>query len=197
MNTLAKSEELVELIVTRTHDLQMPATMRSRVAAACLGVALDHHHAIIILVARDRFASSFALVRIIFESFLRGAWLMHCASDQQIERFSTDWEPPKIDALLSDLEDRGGYQKESLSAIKGSAWRTMCSYTHTGSLQIQRWQTESSVEPRYEPGEITEVLSFANLIASLSAVELISIYGNEGEIEQFTESLGSYLPTKA
>ena len=73
----------------------------------------------------------------------------------------------------------------------------MCAYTHSGGLQIQRWQTEDSVKPNYKSDEIEEVLAFANLIASLSAIELIGLSGSESQFDLLTKSLATYLPTEA
>ena len=187
----------MRVIAQSTYELVMPASLRSRVATACLSVALDHHHAITILVANDRLASAFALVRPVFESFIRGTWLTHCATDVQVEKFSTGWSPPKIDLLLEDLENKPGYDGKILSAIKASSWNSMCAYTHTGGLQIQRWQTDKSVEPAYEQEEIEEVLGFANLFASLSAVEMVEISGSEEKFEALKNSLAPYLPAGA
>ena len=197
MSTLPNAEKLVEFIATTTHELTMPGTLRSRVAAACFGVALDHHHGITILVSNSRYAPAFALARPVFESFLRGAWLTHCASNEQVEAFSNGCKPPKIDTLLAELEANAGYDGKTLSAIKASAWKSMCAYTHTGGLQIQRWQTEDSVEPNYETGEIEEVLAFTNLFASLSAIELLGLSGNESQFDLLTKSLATYLPVVA
>lgn len=197
MSTLSKSEELMRVIALSTYELVMPESLRSRVATACLSVALDHHHAITILVANDRLASAFALARPVFESFIRGTWLTHCATDVQVEEFSTGWSPPKIDLLLKELESKPGYDGKVLSTIKASSWTSMCAYTHTGGLQIQRWQTEYSVEPQYDQEEVEEVLEFTNLFASLSAVEMVEISGIEEKLEALTKSLAPYLPAGA
>jgi len=34
----------------------------------------------------------------------------------------------------------------------------MCAYTHTGGLHVQRWNSETAVEPVYAPEEVEEVL---------------------------------------
>lgn len=195
MSTLANAEALMRILSTTLHELSMPANLRSRVATACFGVALDHHHAITILVANDRMASAFALARPVFESFIRGTWLTHCSTDEQVQSFSTGWSPPKIKNLLGDIESKPGYSENNLSAIKASSWDSMCSYTHTGGLKIQRWQTESSVEPQYRQTEVEEVLSFVNLFASLSALEIVGISGSEERLEALIKSLAKYLPT--
>jgi len=197
MSTLANAEEMMRFLAVTLHELVMPANLRSRVATACLGVALDHHHAITILVANERLASAFALARPVFESFLRGTWLIHCATDDQVNSFSTGWSPPKIDRLLEDIENKPGYDGKVLSAIKASTWNSMCEYTHTGGLQIQRWQTESSVEPKYSNDEVEEVLAFTNLFVSLAAIEMVGICGSEEKFEALTKSLAKYLPAEA
>jgi len=197
MSTLANAEELMRFCAATLHELVMPANLRSRTAAACLGVVLDHQHAITILVANERMASAFALVRPVFESLLRGIWLTHCATDDQVELFSTGRSRPEVDRLLKDIENKPGYDEKGLSAIKVSAWSSMCEYTHTGGLQIQRWQTESSVEPKYNKDEVEEVLAFANLFASLAAIEMVGIAGSEGKFNTLTKSLAQYLPAEA
>jgi hypothetical protein len=197
MSTLANAEELMRFLAVTLHELVMPANLRSRVATACLGVALDHHQAITILVANDRIASAFALARPVFESFLRGTWLTHCATADQVESFSTGESPPKINQLLQDIENKPGYDGKVLSSIKASSWSSMCEYTHTGGLQIQRWQTESTVEPKYSIDEVEEVLAFTNLFACLSAIEMVGISGNEDKFESLSRSLARYLPAEA
>ena len=73
----------------------------------------------------------------------------------------------------------------------------MCEYTHTGGLQIQRWQTESSVEPKYSKKEVEEVLAFTNLFTCLSAIEMVGISGSDETFESLTKSLAKYLPAEA
>ena len=197
MSTLSNAEELVAFIATATHEIKMPGTLRSRVATACLGVALDHHHAITVLVRVGRFASAFSLTRIQFESFLRGSWIAQCATDEQVEKFSGTWEPPRVDEMIEALEKRPGYDNKRISSLKSLAWKSMNAYTHTGGLQIQRWQTESSVEPHYELSEIEEVLRFSNLFAALAAIELVGVSGSEMHFDRLTKSLGNYLPPEA
>jgi hypothetical protein len=197
VSSIENTEGLVDFLASVTNETSMPGTLRVRISAGCLGVSLDHHHAIAILVREGRLASSFALARLVFESFVRGAWLAHSATDKEVEDFSVGKEPPKVDLLLSALEKNPGYAAQTLSAIKASSWRAMCSYTHTGGLQIQRWQSASSIEPTYTLTEVEEVLSFVNLFAALSATELVAFSKNEGQFERLAKSLSSYLPAAA
>lgn len=152
------------------HECKLPATNRVRAAASCLAVAQDHHHAIVILLDHERYASSFALIRVAFEAYVRGEWLALCASDDEIESFIQGNEPPKLGQLLKDLEQKEAFNQQVLSQTKTNAWKTMCAYTHTGGLQIQRWNSPDAIEPTYDEAEIREVLEFAEAIGSLAVI---------------------------
>jgi hypothetical protein len=62
------------------------------------------------------------------------------------------------------------FNEKVLSQIKEKTWKSMCAYTHTGGLHVQRWNTEDGIEANYNRDEILEVLKFAEIIASLSVV---------------------------
>jgi hypothetical protein len=58
---------------------------RVRAAAASFGIARDHHGSIVHLMKWSLHSSSFALLRGLFEAYVRGLWLRHCATEQQID----------------------------------------------------------------------------------------------------------------
>jgi len=51
----------------------------------------------------------------------------------------------------------------------------MCGYTHTGGLHVQRWITADGIEPNYSKEELLEALRFADIIASLSVLGVLTI----------------------
>ena len=95
-------------------------------------------------------SSSFALLRCLFEAYLRGLWLKHCASDAQVEDFIKGDAPPKT--MVAEIEATPAFAEGVLSRIKKSSWSAMCAYTHTGGLHLQRWQTADGVEPNFDAG---------------------------------------------
>jgi hypothetical protein len=98
------------------HDCEMPGNLRVRVAASCLAIAQDHHHAIVVLLDHALFASSFALLRCEFEAYVRGEWLALCATDEEVEAFSNGDEPPPMRRMLEALENTAAFaEKNSLS----------------------------------------------------------------------------------
>ena len=142
-------------------------------------VAQEHHHSIVFLIENHLYGSAFALVRIAFEAYVRGEWLALCATDATVEDFLAGQEPPKIDKLLAELERTPAFSENVLSTIKVKSWRTLCDYTHTGGTHVRRWNTADAIEPNYHAGEIREVLSFAEVIGSLSVLGLATLAGDE------------------
>jgi hypothetical protein len=50
------------------HECNLPKTKKTRAAASCLAIAQDHHYAIVVLLDHERYASSFALIRVALEA---------------------------------------------------------------------------------------------------------------------------------
>ena len=148
--------EYVEWLRVKVHDLDVPANARNRAALAAFAIAQTHHHAIVLLSEFQLFASAFSLLRSCFEAYVRGQWLLNCASDAQLDAFLAGGDPPAFGALISTLENVPGFEDKVLSGIKTQHWRSLCAYTHSGSLHLQRWQSEAAVEPSYSAEEIEE-----------------------------------------
>ena len=161
------------------HEIDVPNDNRTRAAGSCFAMAQGHHHAIVLLIEERLFASAFALLRIEFEAYVRGEWLNQCASNDIVDAFLRGKEPPKIDCLLTALEMLEPFNEKVLSQIKQKTWKSMCAYTHTGGLHVQRWNTEDAIEANYSKEEILEVLGFAEIIASLSVIGVARLADND------------------
>ena len=160
-------------------ELEMPGSLRVRVAAGCFAIAQDHHHAIVALLDHSLFASTFALLRCEFEAFVRGEWLALCATDIEVAAFSNGEEPPALGKMLQALETTPAFAEKILTSIKASSWSAMCAYTHTGGLHVQRWGTGRVIEPSYATEEVQEALSFAEVFGALAVVGVASLASNE------------------
>ena len=176
---VARQFEVAKWLATELNGLPVVASLRNRVSGGCLTVTQDHHCAIALLLEKELFASAFALVRIQFESYVRGLWLAHVATDGQVAQFSTGTEPPPMNALLASLENVESFQDGHLSHIKQESWSAMCSYTHTGGLQVQRWQTAEAIEQNYLPEEIVGVATFSGSIALLAGIGMATLANDD------------------
>lgn len=167
---LSKACDLAGFISSKLHDISIPNTLRNRVAAACYAIALDHFDAILVLLRSNPklYSSAFSLMRLVFETFIRGMWLLHCAEDEQVERFSNnEFELPKIKQLINEVEEKCNFDGKELSKSHSEYWAVLCDYTHTGVRQIQRWHSVEGVEPNYQKEEIIDVIRFTTRYAVL------------------------------
>jgi hypothetical protein len=179
------------------HERGLPATNRVRAAASCYSIAQDHHHAIVVLLGAHLYASCFALLRVAFEAYVRGEWLALCATNAQVKKFLNGREPPKIDILLGALEGTETFKEGRLTLIKKQTWKTLCGYTHTGGIHVQRWNTSDGVEANYSIGELLEMLRFADIVAALSVLGILSIANDVTAAEKLLERLKARVSTAA
>lgn len=177
--TVKSAGEYVEWLRQVVHEKVLPANDYVRAAAPCFGVAQEHHHAIVRLIDSGLYASAFSLLRVAFEAYVRGEWLSLCASDLQRTEFLTDKRMPELGLMLTMLEETSQFSEGILSGIKKQSWDVMCSYTHTGGLQVQRWITAESIEPSYQEEEILELLNFAEILGSLAVLGTLSLASEE------------------
>lgn len=177
---LLRSHDLAAWIECEMRDFEVPASLRNRCSGACLVISQEHHQAIIFLLSQLRpiHASAFGLVRSVYESLVRGLWLNHCATDEQIQAFSTGTVPPKMPTLLEALKKTPEYASGQLTAIYKNSWNDMCSYAHTGSHQVQRWNTSGAIEPNYLDDEVIEIMGATGALALLSLNGVATISSN-------------------
>jgi hypothetical protein len=169
----------VEWLRLAVHEKTLSGSNRTRAAGSCFAIAQDHHHAIVLLVDHRLFASAFSLLRSAFDAYVRGLWLAHCATDEQIGKYLKDGSPPKIDTLLAAVEKMPGFSEQVLSRVKAKNWGAMCAYTHSGGLHLQRWNTSDGIEPNYSLEEVLDVLTFAEFIGVMSVLGIAELATDE------------------
>ena len=175
-STLVRAAKVTEVTTLALHEKTLQATLRNRAAISLLGIAIDHQNAIVELLRRAQpiRSSALALVRPTFETFVRGTWLLHCATDQQVEAFAKDLLPLNMASMVQDLDEAVFIGSQKLQPVYADFWARMCSFTHSGGLQIQRWNTDTSIEPNYDEAELVEAVDFATAIAIQAGIAIAS-----------------------
>jgi hypothetical protein len=197
MNTsrhLAAALDVAAWLTEALHELAIPANLRNRVAASCFAVVQEHQQAVLVLLQPEHplHASAFALVRPTFEAYVRGMWLSHCASDAQVERFCSGAKPPDMASLIAAVEKAGQFTKNLLTVVYKNNWSAFSSYTHTGSHQVQRWNSADAIQPNYTSEEVDEVLRFTAAVALLSGVSMAAMSSNEALGHEALEKVKQY-----
>ena len=158
---LAQVETAIQKVKPLLAKHGYPDELRNVLVIGFIDQMIEHHESMLLLIRNGKAGSAFALARSIFESMVRGMWINLCATDAQIEKFEKKDELPltmaemttAIDTTTSDPSD----PHQFFTNFKNNAWKHLCSYTHTGLLQLGRRFTGHNVEPAYRDAEIVEV----------------------------------------
>ena len=176
---------LRELLSRHEYPLDDNGATKTTLLGAYVDITLEHDEAISVLIKAKLFGSAFALVRPLVETMARALWINAVATPTQIEKAGEDDKNvfPKMSQMLDDIElkyaDGKLYQQ-----FKGTSWRAMCSYTHSGVLPIGRRFTNGDVKHSYGEGEIVEVLNVTNTSVLLLIHEFLVAMGRKQEADE-------------
>lgn len=186
---LKSAEELVGRLGQRIEGLEIPASDRNRIAAGCFHQALEHHEAIVYLVRRNLLGSAMALVRPLFEIYVRGIWVGKCASEAELTVFQKGRIDKTFGELVAEIESHEGYNVGVLAKVKQNSWSAMNDFTHGGALQVIRRITSDSITPNYAAEEVTELLNFSGAIGLLSTSEVALLAGRQDIAVELLEEM--------
>lgn len=173
---LACSTDLSKWLDGSIHGLDIPSGDREAMAGALFDQVHEHHKAVQLLLKSSLVGSAFSLVRPTLETFVRGVWLLRCASEEEVENFTKDKIVDKsFGDLIREIEAWPGYDVDVLSKVKTEGWSAMCSYAHGGYLQAVRRMTPDQITTNYLDGEMLEVINFSDAVAMLAAFEIFSM----------------------
>jgi hypothetical protein len=170
-------------IAQSLHGLQLRCDPRSRVALACFAVAQQHHSAILILLANSPplQATAFALLRPLLEATLRGEWIVHCGTDEQIKTFTLGGKKQlDMSSVVSELGKKLG-DSNAHSVLYKKTWPIVSAYTHTFEHQIQHWLSNSGISPDYSPKQVAWLLANASPCMKLcsASIHALSVHAQE------------------
>jgi len=174
---LDQAKNLVQWLGGKLDGADIPSDVRSRLAGGCFHSALEYQMAIVLLTEARYHASAFALIRVIYEAYVKGVWLYRCASDADIKKYTRGPAIGKFSDLVAKVESLPGYEARVLSDVSRS-WKAMNSFTHTGYMQVVRRQTETTLEANYSEDEVIESLNFASAMGFLSTIALCDLCQN-------------------
>lgn len=182
--------QTVALVERHFGVIAIPGDDRSRMAAACFDVAVDHQKAILVLVRSHLAGSAFALARLLCEAFVRGIWLRRCADEQDLARFQKGKVPQyfeMIEAIERTLQFEPG--ESPLSLFKNAHWKVLNEFTHTGYSQVFRRVTADSIAPAYPDKEIAQIMRIGAVNGLLALFELASMGRAEHILEEVKKQM--------
>lgn len=167
---IPRANEIAEALNGR----RINADLRSRLCAACYAVSQQHYNSILILLAHTPplQATAFALLRPLTESTMRGLWLSHVASDEQVQTYIQSGTKLDMASMIKAVGKAVGLNAHH--AIY-THWHSLSAYTHTGEHQVQRWLQTENIEPCYSDSELSELVKLSCCIAELSLQGVLAI----------------------
>lgn len=171
-------------------------TDRIRISHVMCSVSLEHAESIKILIASGNFTSALGLLRLQFESFVRGIWVMYAASERALEKLTAELNDesqrrannlPMLSEMISQLEKK--VPKDVIVPIlefKEYSWKPLSSYVHGGLHAIERHSKG------YPIPLLEQVLKNSNGVNGLVAVFGAILTGQVQLTQDVYESLKEY-----
>lgn len=127
-DALQRSHDWMVACAELLDGVTFATTTRARVSVALQHLCIEHHQGAHLLVDNDVRGSAFALRRPQFEAYTRAHWQFCCATDTQLEDFVQGGEPPRMNQLVTDLEQNMGQPGEVIRRVKDQTWRNVRVY---------------------------------------------------------------------
>lgn len=159
--------------ISQHHPASVIQTRNSMLAAPSYGISLAHREAILLLMRHDCRTSAYALLRPLYEAFIRGLWAEECDDDALAQLVKTK-ELPKFDTVIKQLDEGTA---PVFAGSKAKVWKAMSHYAHGGLRQLERWASAYEIGPRHPDGEVVQLLRYVDLYGLLALCGIARLAG--------------------
>ena len=190
---ISQAKNLGGWLHERTNGKKFSVSGKEDWGISLLQHSLDVADAIIILLERDRPGPAWTLARPLCESFVRGVWILRCASDEQVENFRDG----KCPSFLELLKAMGNHDEAKLHA----AWiraniankDIFHDFTHGGIEHVLRKINENVVKPNYPEHELEYLVGLGTEVYLRVGCELFSLMNDTEATRQLCEKASTIL----
>ena len=146
------------------------------------------------LVRSNKIGSSFALIRSVVEGVYRGMWINFCATDTEMQEFEReDRLPVNMTQMAQAIDEK--YQAQGFfEDLRAKSWAALCSYTHTGMLQLGRRFIGASAQPAYTDREILVATTTATTCILLLIGKFLAVQNHVADCREAEALIGTYGP---
>lgn len=112
------------------------------------GVSLEHAESLKILLVSGNFTSAVSLLRLQYESLVRGIWALYSATDLQVEKLTAELtdqsakranQMPLLAEMLENLSSTAPVEAITpLEEFRKYSWKPLSSYVHGGIHAVDR-----------------------------------------------------------
>lgn len=146
--------QLEDLVVRRG---QCPNEDRNILLIGNWALIFDYHKSILNCIECDCYGSAFALVRPVVESLVRAHVAVRGAA-ADVEQLKRDEYRTNLATVGGWIDTEFGYGDLFKNFLSERTRRDLHSYTHGGIAQLARRFDGHNLTPRYDDGEVVEVI---------------------------------------
>ena len=186
--TISQAKNLGVWLHKKTNGKNL-SSKETNVAGVCLlQHSLDVADATIILLEHDLPGPAWTLARPLLESFVRGVWILQCASEEQVENFRNGKCPPRPELLkaMADHDEAKLHADWIRAQTKNKD--IFHDFTHGGIEHVLRRITENDektvVEPNYQEHELEYLVGLGTEVRIRVGHELFSLMKDSEGIKQ-------------
>jgi hypothetical protein len=186
MNLLSNYTEMLRFVEKELDEMLITSDKPNiKAAATLLTVTIDHAQGIRILLEKGAYPSAAALMRVVFETYIRAMWISECANEKQVEIFinkdkvvSTEGKSIYFKDLVKAVEASYGLPAY-LSEIQTHVWSGLNSLTHSGNIQLARNFDGKTIRHCYDDELVNEVIDFSTMLTCLAFSGILDLANNK------------------
>ncbi len=162
----------------QTNEKTHSSGVRGNTGIAILQHSADVADAIVVLIESRLPGPAFSLARPLLESYVRAFWLLHHATNGQIEAFNSGKCPnfPRLLAAIPNTPETGGAWIHTMIDKNLKAFHDL---THGGMEHVRRRISAGVIEPTYPEKEQKNLIKVTNEIRIFVGAELLSRLNDE------------------
>lgn len=184
--SINQAKEFGEWLHQRTNDKIRHGGVAERTGEAILQLSLDLADGILVLLEAGLPGPALTLARPLFESYVRGFWILRFASDKEIAEFNNG-KCPNLDKLLGAIGNDPDTGSPWIHANKNMNWGIFNDLTHGGSEHVKRRITQDAVEPNYPEPELEALVRFGIEVRIRIGWDILCLMNDEIGKQQLSE----------
>ncbi len=176
-DALNQAQLFLNSIDDNMNGIVLSGELRSRVFYSLSHLSLEHFGSIVILVKNNMNGSAHALLRPQFEAVIRALYFQECATDKEIEQFTSGKDPKGLYKMLEGLDKN--LDSNSIINFYHLLKNEMHAFTHGGFEQLKRRYTEKELISNFSEEQCKKLIILSRTLAGISATCAAAVAGRE------------------